>query len=127
MTKVAIHTDNAPRPVASYAQAVRRGNIVHVAGQGPGEPATGEFVRAEIREQTRQALDNVCAILAEAGTSLDDAVMVRVYLARHSDFAGMNEVYEKYVNSPFPGRTTVYVGLPPDMLVEIDVLAVTES
>ena len=124
MVKTAITTDQAPRPVAAYSQAVRSGVLVQVAGQGPADPVTGEFVAGGITEQTRRTLDNVVAVLAAAGLGFDDVIMARVYLADLADFAGMNEVYTTYVTEPFPARTTVAVGLPPGMLVEIDVLAV---
>lgn len=126
MAKTAISTDRAPQPVAAYSQAVRVGNILQVAGQGPADPATGEFVSGGIAAQTRRTLDNVRAILEAAGASFDDVVMTRVYLADLADFAGMNEVYTTYVAEPYPARTTVAVGLPQGMLVEIDVLAVLE-
>ena len=126
MPKTAITTGDAPRPVAAYSQAVRKGNIVQVAGQGPADPVTNEYVAGGIAEQTERVLTSLAAILAAAGASFDDVMMTRVYLARQEDFAGMNEVYTRFVTEPFPARTTVYVGLPPRMLVEIDVLAVLD-
>ncbi len=122
--KIAIRTSNAPEPAATYSQGVRKGGILQVAGQGPGDPATGEFVGTTVAEQTRQTLNNVRAILTEAGASFDDVVMMRVYLTRREDFAEMNAVYADYVTEPFPARTTVFVGLAEGMLVEIDALAV---
>jgi len=126
MPKIAVTTPDAPRPVAAYSQAVRKGNILQVAGQGPADPRTNQFVEGGIAEQTRQVLDNLAAILAAAGASFDDVMMTRVYLAKPEDFGAMNAVYTEYVTEPFPARTTVYVGLPPGMLVEIDVLAVLD-
>jgi 2-iminobutanoate/2-iminopropanoate deaminase len=126
MPKTAITTGGAPRPVAAYSQAVRKGNILQVAGQGPADPATNEYVAGGIAAQTERVLTSLAAILAAAGSSFDDVMMTRVYLARTEDFAGMNEVYTRFVTEPFPARTTVYVGLPPGMLVEIDVLAVLD-
>ena len=127
MPKTAIHTAEAPAPVAAYSQAVRKGNILQVAGQGPADPVTGEFAGPGIAEQTRRTMQNIEAILAAAGGGFDDVVMMRVYLTAVEDFAGMNEVYQTFVKEPFPGRTTVYVGLPAGMLVEIDALAVLED
>ena len=127
MAKTAISTARAPRPVAAYSQAVRSGTVLQVAGQGPGDPATGRLVPGGITEQTRQTLDNIAVILAEAGASFDDVVMMRVYLADLADFAAMNEVYTEFVTEPFPSRTTVGVALPFGMLVEIDALAVVEG
>ena len=127
MPKTAIHTTEAPVPVAAYSQAVRKGQLLQVAGQGPTDPATGEYAGTEIGEQTRRTMLNIQAILAAAGATFDDVMMMRVYLTRTEDFAGMNEVYQTFVKEPFPGRTTVYVGLPAGMLVEIDALAVLED
>lgn len=124
MPKTAITTTDAPAPVASYSQAVRKGDILQVAGQGPTDPATGEFAGVGIEEQTRQTLRNIQAILRAAGGDFDDVMMMRVYLTDVADFAGMNAVYSTFVGEPFPARTTVYVGLPDGMLVEIDALAV---
>jgi len=129
MPKTAITTPDAPAPVASYSQAVRKGGILQVAGQGPTDPATGAFAGATVAEQTRRTLLNVQAILRAAGAGFDDVVMLRVYLTDTSHFAEMNEVYSTFVGAPqntapFPARTTVYVGLPAGMLVEIDALAV---
>jgi reactive intermediate/imine deaminase len=126
MPKTAITTADAPKPVASYSQAVRKGPILQVAGQGPVDPATGAFAGPDIGAQTRQTMRNIEAILTAAGASFDDVLMMRVYLADLGDFAEMNAVYSEFVAEPFPGRTTVGVTLPPGMLVEIDALAVLE-
>jgi len=77
-----------------------------------------------IQEQTEQVMQNLGAILDAAGSGLDKLVKTTVFLIDLGDFAGMNEVYARYVSQPFPARTTVYVGLPEGMLVEIDALAV---
>jgi 2-iminobutanoate/2-iminopropanoate deaminase len=124
MPKTAITTTAAPAPVAAYSQAVRKGGVLQVAGQGPTDPATGEYAGTTIAEQTRQTMLNVQAILTAAGAGFDDVLMMRVYLTKTEDFTAMNEVYSSFVDAPFPGRTTVYVGLPDGMLVEIDALAV---
>ncbi|HEU5354037.1 MAG TPA: Rid family detoxifying hydrolase [Actinocrinis sp.] len=127
MPKTAITTAAAPAPVASYSQAVRKGNVLQVAGQGPVDPATGEFAGTTAAEQMRQTLRNVQAILRAAGADFDDVLMMRVYLTDVADFPAMNEVYSTFVSEPFPARTTVYVGLPAGMLVEIDALAVLDD
>jgi 2-iminobutanoate/2-iminopropanoate deaminase len=126
MPKTAISTPDAPAPVASYSQAVRKGPILQVAGQGPVDPATGQFVGPGVGEQTRQVMRNIQSILSAAGADFDDVMMMRVYLTDASHFAAMNEVYSTFVSEPFPARTTVYVGLPAGMLVEIDALAVID-
>ena len=122
--KIAIHTAKAPAPAAAYSQGVRKGGILQVAGQVPVEPSTGLIVGETVGEQTQQALQNVQAVLEEAGAGFDDVVMLRVYLTRREDFAEMNAVYEKFVSEPYPARTTVFVGLAEGLLVEIDALAV---
>jgi 2-iminobutanoate/2-iminopropanoate deaminase len=126
MPKTAISTPDAPAPVASYSQAVRKGPILQVAGQGPVDPATGQFVGPGVGEQTRQVMRNIQSILSAAGADFDDVMMMRVYLTDASHFAAMNEAYSTFVSEPFPARTTVYVGLPAGMLVEIDALAVID-
>ena len=124
MTKQEIRTDEAPTPVAKFSQGVRKGNILQVAGQVAFDPKTGEIVGTTVAEQTRQTMRNVQAVLAEAGASLDDAVMIRVYLTDVAHFAEMNEAYGEFMTEPYSARTTVYVGLPAGLLIEIDALAV---
>ncbi|MCW2860520.1 MAG: tdcF [Actinoallomurus sp.] len=122
--KIAVSTAKAPPPAAAYSQGVRKGGILQVAGQVPVDPATGLIVGETVGEQTQQALENVRAVLQEAGSGFEDVVMLRVYLTRREDFAAMNAVYEQYVREPYPARTTVFVGLAEGLLVEIDALAV---
>lgn len=126
MGKVAITTENAPKPAAAYAPGSRKGNILQVAGQVGLDPKTGEVAGSGVGEQARQAFRNVEAILEAAGASFDDVVMVRVYLTDTAHFAEFNEVYNQLVKEPYAARTTVYVGLPPGLLVEIDALAVLD-
>jgi 2-iminobutanoate/2-iminopropanoate deaminase len=117
-------TSRAPAPIGPYSQSVRIGRLVHAAGQGADDPATGALAGADIESQTRQCLRNLEAVLAASGASLDDVVRVGVFLAHRSDFEGMNSVYRTVFADPPPARTTVYVGLPADLRVEIDALAV---
>ncbi|NYH78382.1 reactive intermediate/imine deaminase [Actinopolyspora biskrensis] len=126
MSTSVITTPNAPRPPAGVplSQAVRKGNLVQVSGQTGVDPTTGEPVSGSVAEQTEQALRNVFAILDEAGSGPGDVLMLRVYLTDVAHFAEMNETYARVVGEPYPARTTVYVGLPPALLVEIDALAV---
>ncbi|MFL6073721.1 MAG: RidA family protein [Mycobacteriales bacterium] len=125
MPSIGYSTSGAPAPAGPYSQGVRRGSVLALAGQAGFDPATGQLVDG-VAAQTRQALTNLGAVLAEAGASFADVVMMRVYLTDPEHFAVMNQVYSEFVTAPFPGRTTVYVGLPPGMLVEIDGLAVLE-
>lgn len=126
MAKIAISTENAPEPVANYSPAVRKGNILQLAGQVAVDPKTSEPVGTTVGAQTRQVFANLDAVLAEAGAGWDDVVMVRAYLTDTGHFAEFNEVYNQLVGEPYPARTTVYVGLPAGLLVEIDLLAVVD-
>ncbi len=117
-------TDAAPAPVGPYSQSVRIGRIVHAAGQGADDPATGRLAGTDIETQTRQCLRNLEAVLRAGGATLDDVIRCGVFLTHQDDFAGMNAVYGEFFGEPFPARTTVYVGLPGDLRVEIDALAV---
>jgi 2-iminobutanoate/2-iminopropanoate deaminase len=132
MAKTEIHTDDAPQPVAAFAQGVRKGNIVQVAGQVGIDPTNGQVVGTTVGEQARQTLRNIAAVLAAGGATFDDVVMMRVYLTDTSDFTELNKVYGAFMTEyvtvpPYPARTTVYVGLPTGLLVEIDALAVLED
>ncbi|MCU1472968.1 RidA family protein [Amnibacterium sp.] len=129
--KRAVLTTNAPAPAHAFSQGVRKGPLLQVSGQGPVDPATGEYRHPrDVRSQTRLVLENVTAVLEAGGASFDDLVMLRVYLTDRAFFAEMNEVYTAFAleHSPsgvLPARTTVFTGLPdPAMLVEIDGLAV---
>jgi reactive intermediate/imine deaminase len=125
VAKVEIRTSDAPTPVAAFSQGVRKGGVLQVAGQVAFD-ADGKITSDSVAEQTRQALRNVNAVLAAAGASMDDVIMLRVYLTDTAHFAEMNQAYGEFMSEPFPARTTVYVGLPAGLLVEIDALAVVE-
>ena len=129
--KTAVSTTDAPAPMPVFSQGVRKGNILQVSGQGSVDPASGEFVfTGDVKGQTTRVLQNIEAILEAGGASVDDVVMLRVYLTSRDDFAAMNEAYGEFMSTRtpsgvLPSRTTVFTGLPlPDMLVEIDALAV---
>ncbi|KRV46999.1 reactive intermediate/imine deaminase [Wenjunlia vitaminophila] len=127
--KTAVVTDRAPRPPASFSQGVRKGNLLQVAGQVGFDPASGVVAGTGLVEQAEQTLRNVQAVLEEGGASWTDVVMMRVYLTDTSHFAELNRVYDEWfsrVAGPHPARTTVYVGLPAGLLVEIDALAVLD-
>lgn len=128
--RIAIETNDAPAAAHTFSQGVRSGPLVQVSGQGPADPVTGEYVQlGDVSGQTLRTLQNVEAVLAAAGATFDDVVMVRVYLTKRDDFASMNEAYgafmrERVRNGVLPGRTTVFTGLPHEaMLIEIDALA----
>jgi 2-iminobutanoate/2-iminopropanoate deaminase len=120
----AITTDKAPRPVGPYSQAVADGDTIYVAGQGCGNPETGQLEKGDVAHETRRVLDNMKAILEAAGSSLDKVLRCNVYLRDINDFAAMNEVYAKYFSAPAPARTTIQAGaLPGGIAVEIDCIA----
>jgi 2-iminobutanoate/2-iminopropanoate deaminase len=125
--KTAIATSAAPAAIGPYSQAIRSGDTLYTSGQIPTDPATGTFVPGGITEQTTQVLENLKAILAEAGLDLAQVVKTTVFLKDMKDFAAMNEVYAKYLAPPGvipPARSTVQVAaLPREALVEIEVIA----
>lgn len=122
--KKVISTIKAPAAIGPYSQAIRVGNLVYTSGQIPIDPATGNFVEGGIKEQTRQSLSNVKAILEEAGLSMADVVKTTVFMADMNDFADMNSVYAEFFAEPYPARSAVAVKtLPKGALVEIEVVA----
>ena len=119
-----ISTKQAPAAIGPYSQAIRVGNLVYTSGQIPIDPATGVFVEGGIKEQTRQSLTNIKAILQEAGLSMANVVKTTVFLADMNDFADMNSVYADFFAEPYPARSAVAVKtLPKGALVEIEVIA----
>lgn len=119
-----ISTKNAPAAIGPYSQAIRVGNLVYTSGQIPIDPATGAFVEGGIKEQTRQSLTNIKAILEESGTNLTNVVKTTVFMADMADFADMNSVYSEFFTEPYPARSAVAVKtLPKGALVEIEVIA----
>ena len=125
MSKIAIHTENAPAAIGPYSQAIEAGNTIYVSGQLPIDPATGAFAGEDIAAQTRQSLTNIKAILAEAGADMSNVVKTTVLLADMADFAAMNAVYAEFFTAPFPARAAFQVAcLPKNALVEIECVAV---
>ena len=121
----AISTKKAPGAIGPYSQAIQAGEFVYTSGQLGLDPATGAFPEGGIKEQTRQSLSNVKAILEEAGLSMANAVKTTVFLANMDDFAEMNSVYAEFFSEPYPARSAVAVKtLPKNALVEIEVIAV---
>jgi 2-iminobutanoate/2-iminopropanoate deaminase len=125
MESIVISSEKALPPVGPHSQAIRRGNILAVGGQVGTDPHSGILCDG-IHEQLRQAMTNVQELLKEAGSSFADVVMLHVYLTEHGHFREMNQVLSEFLAEPFPARTTAYVQLPPDMLVEVDALAVLQ-
>lgn len=127
MGKQIINTKNAPGAIGPYSQATRIGNLVYTSGQLPIDMATGELVNDDVKKATEASLNNVKAILEEAGTSLGNVVKTLVFVKDMNDFAAVNEVYSKFFTENYPARSCVEVAkLPKDALVEIEVIASVE-
>lgn len=125
MNRNVIHTDHAPKAIGPYSQAIRVGDFVYTAGQVPIVPATGDLIPGDIEAQTRQALNNVKAVLEAAGSGLDKVVKTTVFMTNLGDFARMNAVYAEFFPSNPPARSTVQVAaLPKGAMVEIECVAV---
>lgn len=125
MEKKIIATKNAPGAIGPYSQGVDLGDLVFTSGQLPINPADGQLVADDIKKATAQSLDNVKAVLEEAGSSIDKVIKTTVFLKDLGDFAAMNEVYGTYFKENCPARSCFEVGkLPMDALVEIEVIAV---
>ena len=120
----AIQTNNAPAAIGPYSQAIEVNGFIFASGQIPIDPATGEFVKGGIKEQTRQSLLNAKSILIAAGTDLNHVVKTTVFLSDMANFTAMNDVYSTFFEQPFPARSAVAVkDLPKGALVEVEVLA----
>ena len=119
-----INTKKAPAAIGPYSQAIQVGNLIYTSGQIPIDPVTGNIVEGGIKEQTRQSLTNIQAILKEAGLTMGNVVKTIVFMADMADFADMNSVYAEFFFEPYPARSAVAVkSLPKGALVEIEVVA----
>lgn len=122
-----IRTSEAYESSAPLSQAIRHGDTVYVSGNVPVDPETGDLVEGGVGPQTRQVLENVEAILEEAGTSMDNVIRAGVFMTDMDAFGEMNGVYEEFMSEPYPARTAVKAEMAnPDILVEIDVVAAVE-
>lgn len=129
MNKERIQTENAPAAIGPYSQAIRAGNFLYTAGQVGFDPQTGKLVEGGVAEQTRQALENLQAILHAAGCRMNCVVKTTVFLSDMANFSEMNDVYAQYFDANYPpARSTVAVaGLPRNALVEIECVALLEA
>lgn len=119
-----ISTDQGPKAIGPYSQAIRANGFVFLSGQIPLDPATQQLIDGDVQAQTDRVLKNVKGILAGAGSSLEKVVKTTVFLKNMGEFAAMNEVYGQYFTANPPARSTVEVArLPKDVLVEIEVVA----
>lgn len=122
-----ISTDEAPKAIGPYSQAIRANGMLYVSGQIPVDPSTQQVVTGGITEQTERVLRNLEAILKAAGSSFENVVRSGVFLQDMNDFAAMNEVYSRYFKVNPPARSTIQVArIPKDCLVEIEVTAIAE-
>jgi 2-iminobutanoate/2-iminopropanoate deaminase len=124
----AISTSGAPAAAGPYSQAIRSGELVFAAGQLGLDPVTGEFAAGDVAGQAERALQNLSAVLDEAGSGLDQLVKVTVFLADIGDWPVVNEVYGRLVPEPFPARSAFAVNaLPKGGLVEIEAVATVRA
>jgi len=123
MSKLAIHSDNAPAAIGTYSQAVRTENLVFLSGQIPLVPATMELVDGDFEARARQVFDNLSAVAQAAGGNLDQIVKLTIYLTDLGNFATVNAVMEDYFEKPFPARAALGVAsLPKGADVEADAI-----
>lgn len=123
--KKIINTRNAPAPIGPYSQAVAAGNFVFVSGQIPVDPVTGEIVSENITAETKLVMENIKAVLSEAGVGFEHIVKTTIFLTDMQTFAQVNQVYGSYFTDQFPARETVQVAaLPKNVNVEISVIAI---
>lgn len=119
-----LHSEDAAKPVASYSQAVRAGELVFVSGCIPIDPESGELVSDSIETATAQSLANVKNILNGAGLGLENIVKASVFMINSDDYMGMDYVYASTLPKPYPAREAIFVaGLPKGAIVEISVIA----
>lgn len=120
----ALHSDNAPKAVGPYSQAIEANGFVFASGQLPIDPATNAFVEGGVKEQTRQSLTNAQSVLKAAGLDLSHVIKTTVFLSDMADFAAMNEVYAEFFNESYPARSAIAVKtLPKNALVEVECIA----
>ncbi|HSC55139.1 MAG TPA: RidA family protein [Phnomibacter sp.] len=125
MSKKVVQTSEAPAPIGPYNQAIVAGNMLFISGQVAINPATGQLVLDSIEDETHQVMNNLKAVLKEAGAQFDHVVKTTIFLSDMNLFGAVNEVYGKYFTGNFPARETVAVkGLPKNVNVEISMIAV---
>ena len=128
MKKKVVQTDEAPKAVGPYSQAIGVGNLMFLSGQIPINPVTGEMVEGDIRAQTRQVLENIKAVLKSEGLGMESVVKTTIYLRDMANYSEVNGVYSTYFSSSPPARSTVEVSnLPKNASVEIEAIALTNG
>ena len=125
MANKVISTEKAPQAIGPYSQGIIAGNMIYTSGQLGLDPSTGEIVNASIEDEARQSLENVKAVLEEAGASLKDVVKTTVFVKDLNEFAKINEVYSEFFSENKPARSCVEVArLPKDGNIEIEAIAI---
>ncbi|GHP46699.1 RidA family protein [Helicobacter pylori] len=123
--KEVIHSTLAPKAIGPYSQAIATNDLVFISGQLGIDASTGEFKGTDIHSQTAQSMENIKAILKEAGLGMDSVVKTTILLKSLDDFSVVNEIYGSYFKEPYPARATFQVAkLPKDALVEIEAIAI---
>ncbi|GAA8117520.1 RidA family protein [Helicobacter pylori] len=123
--KEVIHSTLAPKAIGPYSQAIATNDLVFVSGQLGIDASTGEFKGPDIHSQTTQSMENIKAVLKEAGLGMDSVVKTTILLKSLDDFSVVNEIYGSYFKEPYPARATFQVAkLPKDALVEIEAIAI---
>jgi reactive intermediate/imine deaminase len=121
MSRQIIHTERAPKAIGPYSQAVRAGNTVYVSGQIPLDPQTGQLVSGDIDAEIHRVLQNLAAVAAAAGASLDQTVKLSVFLTDLTHFPRVNEIMPQYFHEPYPARAAIGVAaLPRGARVEME-------
>ncbi len=121
--KKIINTDNAPAAIGTYSQAVVHGDVLYTSGQIPIDPTSGEMLGPDFVQQAHQVFKNLQAVAEAAGTDLQQALKLNVYLQDLNDFVALNEVMSGYLSEPYPARAAIQVArLPKDSLIEIDAI-----
>lgn len=124
MKKEVLTTNKAPEAIGPYSQAIKVGDFIYTSGQIPIDPATGQIVQGGIEAQTKQVLENLNAILTNAGSSFKNVIKSTVFVKDMNDFTAINNIYGQYFKEPYPARSLVEVArLPKDVLIEIEVVA----
>ena len=128
MQKDTIYSKDAPEPIGPYSQAIKlsidSNKLLYTSGQVAIDPKTGNFISGDIKEQTKQVMENLLALLNEAGSDISKVIKTTVFIKDMNDFAAMNEVYAEFFGESKPARSTVEVArLPKDALVEIELIA----
>jgi 2-iminobutanoate/2-iminopropanoate deaminase len=128
MKKRIVQTDRAPKAIGPYSQAVQAGNFLFLSGQVPLDPKTGELVKGDIGQQTKQVLENIKGVLESQKLRMEDVVKVTIFLKNMANFNQVNDIYSTYFPTSPPARSTVEVArLPKDVEIEIEAIALIRS